>query len=85
MSTENDGGPRVRRYIVLQLDRSDLWREFDEPVEAPNATQACRRAAATLDERTLEAGVTLRAVPERSWEAGKVSLRLERTAQLRPT
>jgi hypothetical protein len=57
---------------------------WGDPVEATNAEQARRRVAERMDEADLEAGVTLIAVPERSWRTGRGALKAETTRRIRP-
>jgi hypothetical protein len=78
-------------YVVLRSEDIDLepdepwvaWRIVESGVEASNAEQACRRHAEKMNGTELEAGVTLVAVPARSWRTGQRTLRAETTRRIR--
>lgn len=74
----------ARPYMVLRNTDNGVWTEV-EVVPATSAQQACRRATGHIETTVLELGVTLRAVPMRTWVASETRLTLERTTRLIPT
>jgi hypothetical protein len=75
MAGDNHDG---RVYVILRID-GDRYEQLPT-VTASSAEQAVKRAAAAIDDKALEAGVKLVAIPARNWTP--IGLTLERRDRL---
>jgi hypothetical protein len=74
-------------YIVLREHNADdanaTTFEYLGGEKANNAEQARRKMAESMGAGIVDEGVTLIAVPERSWRTGRGTLKAETTRRIR--